>query len=317
MNNEFYKQASLLVKIAPIVFDSGKFALKGGTAINLFLRNMPRLSVDFDCVFIDSKLEREAALSEIRNEFESIGQNLQKYGLKVNIGQRKEEAKCVVSNGDTQVKIEVNIIFRGTIFPIEHVDLCKSACDLFMSSINIPLLNHDEIYAGKILAALDRQHPRDLFDIYEFFNNEKLTESILDCFSVYLASHNRPMHEVLCGEERCTEVDFNRTAKSMIFRDIAWEDIAGTRKELQKNILKNLTENQKEFLLSIAKAQPKWECLSFGDLSNMPAVKWKLNNLKKLRRINAGKFEQQERLLRESLYDGPILNHEIKKSKTY
>ena len=216
-----------------------------------------------------------------------------------------------------KVKIETNIIFRGTILPITHVDLCKRAADLFTSSVNIPLLHHDEIYAGKLLAALDRQHPRDLFDIHEFFNNEKLTESVADCFCVYLASHNRPMYEVLSGEDRCTEVDFNRTAKNMIFHDIAWEDIAGIRKELQKNILKNLTEKQREFLISVVKAKPMWDCLPFGDLSDLPAVKWKINNLKKLKRINAGKFEQQERLLRESLYYGPIVNHEIKKSKTY
>jgi predicted nucleotidyltransferase component of viral defense system len=64
--NQFYVDAArLLIQVAPVVFESGAFALKGGTAINLFVRDMPRLSVDLDLVFPDHSLPRDQALGQI------------------------------------------------------------------------------------------------------------------------------------------------------------------------------------------------------------------------------------------------------------
>ncbi len=51
MNQLYLDTARLLTQVAPFVFAQGVFALKGGTAINLFIRDMPRLSVDLDLVF--------------------------------------------------------------------------------------------------------------------------------------------------------------------------------------------------------------------------------------------------------------------------
>jgi predicted nucleotidyltransferase component of viral defense system len=53
MNQIYLDTAKLLTQVAPMVFADGVFALKGGTAINLFARDMPRLSVDLDLVFPD------------------------------------------------------------------------------------------------------------------------------------------------------------------------------------------------------------------------------------------------------------------------
>jgi predicted nucleotidyltransferase component of viral defense system len=61
MNQIYLDTARLLTQVAPIVFADGVFALKGGTAINLFVRDMPRLSVDLDLVFPDYTLSREPA----------------------------------------------------------------------------------------------------------------------------------------------------------------------------------------------------------------------------------------------------------------
>src|SRR3546814_1358815 len=54
-----------------------------------------------------------------------------------------------------------------------------------------------DLYAGKIAAALDRQHPRDLFDILHLYENEGITDDLFRAFLVYLVSHNRPAHELL------------------------------------------------------------------------------------------------------------------------
>ena len=63
MNPTYLDTARLLVQVAPLVFMDDTFALKGGTAINLFVRDMPRLSVDLDLVFTDHTLARDEALA--------------------------------------------------------------------------------------------------------------------------------------------------------------------------------------------------------------------------------------------------------------
>ena len=62
MNQQYVDTVRLLLAVAPVVFRSPRFALKGGTALNLFVHDMPRLSVDIDVVFIDHTLNREDVL---------------------------------------------------------------------------------------------------------------------------------------------------------------------------------------------------------------------------------------------------------------
>lgn len=64
-------------------------------------------------------------------------------------------------------------------------------------NLNVRVLSLEDTYGGKICAALDRQHPRDLFDIKLLLENEGLTEKIKKAFIVYLISHDRPIVEVL------------------------------------------------------------------------------------------------------------------------
>jgi predicted nucleotidyltransferase component of viral defense system len=65
MNRIYLDTARLLIQVAPLVFADDRLALKGGTAINLFIRDMPRLSVDLDPVFTDHTVVREDALGRI------------------------------------------------------------------------------------------------------------------------------------------------------------------------------------------------------------------------------------------------------------
>ena len=71
VNQVYIDTARLLTQIAPLIFADNVFALKGGTAINLFVRDMPRLSVDLDLVFVDHRTARGAAVARI-NEREFL-----------------------------------------------------------------------------------------------------------------------------------------------------------------------------------------------------------------------------------------------------
>ena len=76
-----------------------------------------------------------------------------------------DDVKLVVGNDTAQVKVEVNFVFRGTVLPVEPRRLVASAQDLFTTDLAVPILASAELYGSKLVAAMDRQHPRDIFDV--------------------------------------------------------------------------------------------------------------------------------------------------------
>jgi predicted nucleotidyltransferase component of viral defense system len=199
MNATYLATARLLTEIAPEAFKSRLFALKGGTAINLFLREMPRLSVDLDLVFTDHRTPRADALRAINDALREVSNALEKRGLKTQALKAADmgETKLIVRRDTLSVKVEINTVIRGTVRPVTTRPLSKAASDALMAELELPVLSPDDIYGGKLVAALDRQHPRDLFDVMELFAHGGITPSIRRAFVVYLASHNRTIHEVL------------------------------------------------------------------------------------------------------------------------
>lgn len=125
MNPTHLATARLLTEIAPVVFESGSFALKGGTAINLFLREMPRLSVDLDLVFTDHRLPRAEALAAINEALRVARSQLAKGGFNVRAVSAADmgETKLLVQRDDLIVKIEVNTVIRGTVHPTRTMAL--------------------------------------------------------------------------------------------------------------------------------------------------------------------------------------------------
>lgn len=209
MNPVYLETARLLIQVAPLVFADDTFALKGGTAINLFVRDMPRLSVDLDLVFPDHTLPRDAALARINEAVRQAAERLKKRGFQTHTPAAPAgETKLLVRRGSVQVKIEVNFVMRGTVRPVRRAALTPAARDMLMADLEIPVVSLEDVYGGKLVAALDRQHPRDLFDVMQLFAHEGITPGIRRAFVVYLASSNRPVHEVLFPPLRDIRHDF-------------------------------------------------------------------------------------------------------------
>lgn len=164
-------QVHLLIQVIPEVEKEKEFALHGGTAINLFIREMPRLSVDIDLTYVPLD-RRETAFRKINEGLERIKSRIEKNipGTKVN--HQFEQLKLQVSNGKATIKLEVNQGIRGVIGSLNPMILCERAqeeFDAFSSIQGVPL---GQLYGGKICAALDRQHPRDLFDVHYMLEHE-------------------------------------------------------------------------------------------------------------------------------------------------
>jgi predicted nucleotidyltransferase component of viral defense system len=231
MNREYLETARLLIQVAPLVFVDDQFGLKGGTAINLFLRDMPRLSVDLDLVFTDHTIARKEAIARINAAVKDAADRLRARRLEVYVpGAGSDgETKLMFRSGAAEVKVEINTVMRGTVHRVRRANLTPLARDTSLADIEIPVLASEDVYGGKLVAALDRQHPRDLFDVMELFKNEDITPGIRRAFVVYLASHNRPVHEVLFPELRDIQMDYERNCIDMTSQPTELAELLETR----------------------------------------------------------------------------------------
>lgn len=301
MNRAYLDAVRLLLAVAPVIFRKPTFALKGGTAINLFVRDMPRLSVDLDLVYTDHQAGRDDAMRMISSHLELIRADLNELGMTCHAAttQLGEELKLFIERNRTRVKVEVNHVFRGTILPVEPRPLTLEAQDTFFTDIEIPLLHPDELYGSKLVAAMDRQHPRDIFDILKLYEEDGLTDGMIECFVCYLAGHNRPIHEVLFANEIDITSSHANEFVGMTKVPVPLEILLETRRRLFAEIPSMLSGNQRSFLMSLAEAQPDWSLMSCPHLAEMPALRWKLSNLEHLRSSNSTKFAQQSSELKK------------------
>lgn len=300
MDKPYVDTVRLLLEAAPHVFQSSRLALKGGTALNLFVQDMPRLSVDMDVVFIDHRLEREEAMKSISEELASTMTRLEAIGIRSDFLCTKEgeEVKLLIQRGVSQVKVEVNSVFRGTVLPVQTRRVSVTARELFATNIAVPVLAEQELYGGKLVAALDRQHPRDFFDIRRLWQNTGLTPETVECFICYLAGHNRPIHEVLYSRDLDLSIPYENEFKGMAREDVSLDELLTTREKLRAELPGALTEAQKQFLVSLVAGEPIWELMTCPHLAEMPAIRWKLKNLARLKKLNRTKFQFQTEELR-------------------
>jgi predicted nucleotidyltransferase component of viral defense system len=305
MNQVYLDTARLLTQVAPFVFVDDTFALKGGTAINLFVRDMPRLSVDLDLVFADYNLSRVRALGRINDAIRQSAERLNKRGFQTHALAAADagETKLLVRRGDVEVKIEVNFVMRGTVQPVRMASLTPKARETLLADLEIPVVSLEDMYGGKLVAALDRQHPRDLFDVMQLFAHEGITTDIRRAFVVYLASHNRPVHEVLFPTLQDIRQEYAQNFIGMTTEPVALEDLLAARERMLRELQQGLDTNERQFLLSLVANKPEWPLLGIAHLEHLPGIRWKLQNLQRLQKSNAKKFAEQSdelaRLLRD------------------
>lgn len=296
MNAHYLEVARLMARIARNVFADGVFALKGGTAINLFVRDLPRLSVDLDLVFVDHTLPRDQALAAIGSALQAIADRLKQLGLDVP-GKKTGAAGdsyLNVRSRDLQVVVEVNEIMRGTLLPVQVRPLQPNAREILGVDLELPVLAESEVYAGKLVAAMDRQHPRDLFDVLHLFASGGITPEMRRCFVAYLASHNRPLHETLAPILKDISATFEGGFEGMARDAVDLRSLLATRDRLIVELREGLSVAERQFLLSLAAAEPDWKLLGFPSLEDMPGPRWKLQNLLTLAKKNPEKFRSQQ-----------------------
>lgn len=278
MDKKYHQQVKLLLEVLPFVMQEECFALKGGTALNLFMWDFPRLSVDIDLTYVPLD-GRDVALKNIDTGLANIKRNIERARSDLTV-QLRSKKLIINSKGIAPVKIEPNTILRGTLYPIVQKDLAsKAEAEFKLSVLDVKMLSLADLYGGKIVAALDRQHPRDLFDVKMLFDNGGLTDDTLKAFLMYLISHDRPIHEILRPNLKNIESVFEKEFLGMTLTPVALDDLIETRENLIKNIHAKLTHDEKEFLMSFKRGEPNWSLLGVNGIELLPAVQWKLKNI--------------------------------------
>lgn len=296
----FYPQADLLLQVLPFVHAESCFALKGGTALNFFVRNFPRLSVDIDLVYLPLE-NRASSLRGIAEALQRIAAKAERVLAakvqKLHLREGNHLYKLLVRGPrGAEVKIEPNLILRGTLHPPLDLPLVPAAVKLFGRAVTMRVVALPDLYGGKICAALDRQHPRDLFDVYLLFQNEGLTDDIRRAFVVFLASHDRPMNELLTPNRKDLADVYANQFVGMAVEPLPLSVLEETREQLIARIHAELTEPERAFLLSLKRMEPQWDILGIPDLDRLPGLQWKLYNL---RRMDDTKRQAAEESLRK------------------
>jgi len=282
----YYNQAELLLKILPYIEREAVFALKGGTAINFFYRNLPRISVDIDLAYLPMS-ERDKALADISTRLFKIGNTVKRTSPNLDfhpqrIDQSKHIKGLIINQGSTTVKVTTNLVIRSTVYPTETRQLTERAQELFEMSIQATTVSFADLFGGKICAALDRQHPRDLFDVKFLLDNEGITEKIKNAFIIYLISHDRPMVELLNPTILDIKDTYNKEFKGMVLEELSFYELVETRRKLIQLINVSLTIKDRRFILSVKNKNPEWDLFDLDHVKNLPAVNWKIINLKKM-----------------------------------
>lgn len=299
MNNAYTKQVKLLLDVLPEVAKEACFAMHGGTAINLFVRDMPRLSVDIDLTYVEIA-ERNETLDGINAALMRIKERIEGLRPSIRIQHKENICKLQLDERGVMIKIEVNMVGRGLIGEATKAQLCEAAQEQFDAFCAVPIVPLGQLYGGKLCAAMDRQHPRDLFDVKLLLENEGFTDDIKRGFIFGLVGSNRPTHEMLNPNLLDQRMAFENQFEGMSAIEFSYDEYEATRLQLIETIQVGLNESDKVFLKSFNSLEPDW---SIYDFQAFPSVKWKLLNLEKFKAEKPESYQQQlselERILEQ------------------
>lgn len=280
-----WRQMQLLVEILPFVAKEECFALKGGTAINLFVLDLPRISVDIDLTYLPRQSHAEASAgidAGLRRISEALRGVSPPYAVAAGRANAQGHIDTITVTGPAaQVKIETNVVLRQTLFPVRVLEV-GPAVRRRLGFARIAVLSDADLYGGKLAAALDRQHPRDLFDVLVRLEREGITDDVFHGFLLYVAGHKGVMAHTLAPRRRPIAELHAGQFSGMAERDVTVEELEGAREKLIKTLYARMGEREKQFLLSIKRRQPDWSVTPVQGAADWPAVRWKLHNLERM-----------------------------------
>lgn len=305
-NSPYYKQVALLIRMLPVVATETVFALKGGTAINLFVRKFPRLSVDIDLAYLPRE-PREKALANAKSALQRIAKqiNAQPDITAIFQDNKIDELRIIVTNTAATIKIEVSPVARGTLHQPIIIPVQESVEEEF-GYAEIQVVSIPDLYGGKLCAAMDCQHPRDLFDVRMLLDEDGISREILVGFITYVLSHPRPINEVMAPNWQPLNEKFKAEFDGMTFNTVKLDELITVRPSMLTALQAHFTQRDYSFLLSFKRGKPDWSLFDYPNVADLPAVRWKLHNISTLAKNKAKHTEQISKL--EEVLNGWLSN---------
>lgn len=282
-DKRYTDRVQLLVDILPTLAKEVRFALKGGTAINLFEHDLPRLSVDIDLTWLPTQ---DFALdsSQISEALQRLAELFRASPLKLQVQTSGPEKggsinRLIASRGRARVQIETTPVMRGTVHPVRTMAVQQQVQEAF-GFASIQVLDFADLYAGKMAAALSRQHPRDLFDIGLLLEDPRADERLWRTFLVYMTCSPKPAWEMLIpNDPKDFSAIYETHFRGMSAIPASAEMLLEYRARLLRRIADWFTPESRAFLESIESEDPDFDLIDLPHAADLPAVKRKLQNL--------------------------------------
>jgi predicted nucleotidyltransferase component of viral defense system len=282
-DRRYTDRVQLLVDILPTLGQEARFALKGGTAINLFEHDLPRLSVDIDLTWLPVHDFAEDAI-RIAAALEGLADTLRARPLQLQVQASAPEGtrivtRLVASRGRARVQIETTPVMRGTVHPVRNMVVRPKVEEAF-GFVSMQVLDFADLYAGKLAAALSRQHPRDLFDVGLLLDDERADEKLWRTFLVYLTCSPKPAWEMLAPREPVDfEATFDAHFRGMTAALTTAEQLLENRARLLTWMSGQLDEPSRAFLRSVEDERADFGLIGLPHARELPGVRRKLQNL--------------------------------------
>ena len=280
----------VLKEFARHPFLPGKLVLKGGTAINLFLFSLPRLSVDIDLNYV-GQVERDGMREERPEVERAVGQVCSGLGYQLQPGVN-DHALLEYHLGFTNhagrrdhVQVEINFLMRVCALPPATREAARLADE---SQCRFPVLATEELMAGKLKAMIERGHPRDVYDLYQFARARVRHDAeLLRKFTVLFASTlNRDLREY--KPARYTRID--QTDIQRLLYPLLPANERPNKEEMVDAIMPLLApvldyQKEKAYLdaMAVGRYQPDLLFAEFPQiverLARHPALLWKASNV--------------------------------------
>jgi len=281
-DKRYAERVGLLVEILPALAIEPRFALKGGTAINLFERDLPRLSVDIDLTWLpcgefaeDSSLIAEG-LSALADALRAAPLHLQ---VQASAAQGAQVNRIIASRGRARVQIETSPVMRGVVHPVRTMTVQPSV-EAEFGFAEVQVLHFADLYAGKLAATVSRQHPRDLFDMEPLLERDQLDAELWRTFLVYLTGSPKPAADMLApGEPQDFAEIFDAHFRGMTATPTSADELLAIRARLLRKMAALLDDASCRFLLSVEREAPDFSLIGLPQAATLPAIRRKLDNL--------------------------------------
>ena len=289
MNRMYRQQVELLLRIIPTLEEVDSFAIHGGTAINLYILDLPRYSVDIDVTYTPIK-PRDESFADIHKNLSIIKEKVKTVVPDIVITEKPNKIYC--TRKGVMVKIEVSGTKRGLIDAASVRPLCNAAQNEFETANKARIVSLSQLYGGKITAALDRQHPRDLFDVKLMFDFITNFDQVKRGFLYGLLGGDRPIIESLQPNRVDHQETLVKQFAGMTKIPFSYNDYEETREKLIDFINSNLSLQDKEFLIAFEAGEELSRYTEYQEYLRFPSVRWKMQNIGKLKKINPAKLRK-------------------------